>query len=695
MSAPEKPMLATFETMFENTPLILERASDYWESGRVGDIQEIAPHLFHTQISGSSDDAYDVDIRLNHTDAKDTSNPIRIQSAACTCPYERTPYCKHIGAMLYELRQRLMPSSTTQRRDNGNHDSSSESSSITLPHTVLHRIQEELAARPEQLDGTLLFLWSPHLQTVARTFTSDTDDEQPLISPVEVQHLFLDSIDQYYGRLPHHQEPAVNDSGNAADCRELIETVQAVAMNAFQSTDYEHACINLRLCVHAVCTYLHTIEADLAPLFALLDGLVMRIRCYMENVAAFADPATAGKALTCIVEAAHDVDLRHGDPLNSMLLVSSALSFARYDGTRLWAYDVVEHEMSRNLEEGDETSSADSASRQTDAHTDGDIANAAANDALDDAELHDEIIRTFTQIIAYDLYTLSHDDDGRNRLLNDNPDSSTLMIMRAVSLIQDGHFQAALMTAQRFLDMSSNEQEADLEANHNGVLHGLLPHGWHTLMEACAEGLNDVTMLASIYRYYIVSCNDQSDARYVSVLRNLLRMYGGLSLEEWGQVARNLARDCARNILDRIKYQPEMTTFGGTQRHSSWRNPAYEKLIIDERLSDAALTYCSTITYPPLPLLRTIAIDHPDSAKTIILNAMPRGTMGPAVFKYSAASPSGDALPARRSTYQQIAKQLRRYSSVFGPEETRTLAHDIVSRYPNRTALREELAFAL
>ena len=87
-------------------------------------------------------------------------------------------------------------------------------------------------------------------------------------------------------------------------------------------------------------------------------------------------------------------------------------------------------------------------------------------------------------------------------------------------------------------------------------------------------------------------------------LRNLLRIYGGLSAEEWHDVAIELAKDCVRNIIDRIKYQPEMTTKGGTQRHNSWRNPAYEKLIVDERLSDAALTYCPIVDYPPLPLLR-------------------------------------------------------------------------------------------
>lgn len=181
----------------------------------------------------------------------------------------------------------------------------------------------------------------------------------------------------------------------------------------------------------------------------------------------------------------------------------------------------------------------------------------------------------------------------------------------------------------------------------------------------------------------------------MSELRNLLRVYRGLSVNEWHEVAIGLARDCARNIIDRIKYQPEMTTKGGAQRHSSWRNPAYEKLIVDEQLSDAALTYCVMVDSPPLPLLRTIAIEHPESARSIILDAMPYGTMGPPVFRFTVERGVNNTLRARRTTYRQIAKQLRRFAAVFGDKETRVLAHEIVGCYPNRAAQCEELAFAL
>ena len=61
--------------MFEGTPLILERATDYWESGRVSSVQEIAPQLYHARVAGSDDDYYDVDIRLGKDAHGATTNP--------------------------------------------------------------------------------------------------------------------------------------------------------------------------------------------------------------------------------------------------------------------------------------------------------------------------------------------------------------------------------------------------------------------------------------------------------------------------------------------------------------------------------------------------------------------------------------------------------------------------------------------
>ena len=595
--------------------------------------------------------------------------------------------------MLYELRKQLIGV-----HDNHHNDDSANAhdGGIALPHTVLDPIQQHLGTRAEQGKGHLLFLWSNQLREAAQTFCAQPGEERPLIPLTDAQTMLADAIRRCHERFICILD---NKHGNAYskyyDYTGCIKTVQTIADNALQSSDYASACENLRLCIHETNALLLSSENDddSEPLLTLIDDLAMRVRCYMENVAEFADSPTAGKALNTIAQAANDKDMRQCEPLNSMLLISSALAFAQYDDKRIWAYDVIENAITRNLEYSFNEESEESEEDDEDEDNEDTSEVDDETDFISDESLH--VLQLFTLMSAYDLYALSNDDAGREQLLKDYPESMALTLMNAANMIHEGRLRSAYMLAQGFLLSSRDTEDVDIDARHNGLLPDLLPHGWHTIMECCAEGLNDVGLLANVYRYYILSCNDRSDTHYVSKLRNLLRIYGGLSAEEWHDVADGLARDCARNIIDRIKYQPEITTKGGTQRHSSWRNPAYEKLIVDERLSDTALTYCVMVDYPPLPLLRTIAIEHPESAKSIILEAMPYGTMGTPVFRFTVERGVDNTLTARRATYQQIAKQLRRFAAVFGDEETRVLAHEIVGRYPNRAALREELAFAL
>ena len=495
--------------------------------------------------------------------------------------------------------------------------------------------QQHLDARAEQGKGHLLFLWSAQLREAAKTFCAQPDEERPLIPLIDAQTMLSDTIRRCHERFIIHISKHSDAYSKSCDYTEFIKTVQAIAGNALQSSDYASACGNLRLCIHEVHALLLSSENDdgSEPLLTLMDDLAMRVRCYMENVAEFADSSTAGKVLNTIAQAANDKEMRQCEPLNSMLLISGALAFAQDDDKRLWAYDVIENEITRNLEYSFNEESEESDEDDEDEDNEDTSEVDDETDFISDESLH--VLQLFTLMSAYDLYALSNDDAGREQLLSEYSESMALTLMNAANMIHEGHLRSAYMLAQGFLLSSRDMEDVDIDARHNGLLPDLLPHGWHTIMECCAEGLNDVGLLANVYRYYILSCNDRSDTHYVSKLRNLLRIYGGLSAEEWHDVADGLARDCARNIIDRIKYQPEITTKGGTQRHSSWRNPAYEKLIVDERLSDAALTYCVTVDYPPLPLLRTIAIEHPESAKSIILDAMPYGTMGTPVFRFT------------------------------------------------------------
>ncbi|MGE4622146.1 hypothetical protein [Bifidobacterium longum] len=92
-------------------------------------------------------------------------------------------------------------------------------------------------------------------------------------------------------------------------------------------------------------------------------------------MAEFADSPTAGKALNTIAQAANDKNMRQCEPLNNMLLISSALAFAQYDDKRMWAYDVIENAITRNLEysfneESEESDEDDEDTNEVDGETD-------------------------------------------------------------------------------------------------------------------------------------------------------------------------------------------------------------------------------------------------------------------------------------------------------------------------------------
>lgn len=762
MAVPEKPALASFETLFTDTPQILERATGYWESGRVGPVRQIAPQLYHAQVTGASDDHYDVDIRLSATDAGSTTDTgstaaeagdttdaaetgesarqsrgsiIRIQSAACTCPYQSTPYCKHIGAVLFELRRQLVAAES--HRDD-------DADGPAIAHTVLAPIQQALAKRLDQGDGHLLFMWSTVLRDTAKTMLSAPNAEQPLLAESQAQELIFTAIRDYGeyrqnldGDAGHDgddpdQAAHMDDSGDGrgpgttyrddAPYQQFIDAILTVADNALQSRDFANACSNLRLCVHSITTFIHGIDVDPMPLLGLMDRLVMRIRCFMENVAEFADSTDAGKALSTIEQAAYDDDLRRCDPLNSMLLISCALAFARYDDKRMWAYDVIDNALVRNLGDSDYDPDDPDYPYDHDCPYGPDYDDEEDDDhfGCPDCEFamppqSARILRMFTLMAAYDLFALSDDGARRRQLLDAHPSSSPLTLMDVAVMICENRFRSAYMTASRFLAMSADARDADLDISRNGLLPDLLPHGWHTIMECCAEGLADVAMLAGVYRHYIITCDDKTDVHYVADLRALMRRHGGISTEEWHETARMLAWDCARDIIVRIKRRSETIagiTLGRTGQ-SILRNPAYEQIIIDERLSDEAMVCCTAIDYPPLPLLHVLAINHPDAAWMIILDALPAGAVEPSTVMKALGLAAGAAfridrgngwhdgrggsarLESRRGIYRQIAAQLRRAAAVFGDDATRVVARGIVSRYPNRPALREELAFAL
>lgn len=82
-------MLANWKKEF--TPLILSRGKKYYEDGAVERIRQCEDG-YYAYVAGSED--YQVEIALNETG---------IEEMACSCPYAKGNYCKHMAAVLYAI----------------------------------------------------------------------------------------------------------------------------------------------------------------------------------------------------------------------------------------------------------------------------------------------------------------------------------------------------------------------------------------------------------------------------------------------------------------------------------------------------------------------------------------------------------------------------------------------------------------
>ncbi len=94
--------LANFEQYLAGAPL--ERGRDYFKKGAVTDLSEDEPGIWTATVEGS--DEYQVEITLEYE---------AIEETACNCPHE-VDYCKHVIAVLYELKGLKAPQKESYER---------------------------------------------------------------------------------------------------------------------------------------------------------------------------------------------------------------------------------------------------------------------------------------------------------------------------------------------------------------------------------------------------------------------------------------------------------------------------------------------------------------------------------------------------------------------------------------------------
>ncbi len=88
--------LKNFEQIVE--PDICNRGFQYYEDGRVIEVEQVGKSEFVASIRGA--DRYAITVKLNDI--------LEITSHSCDCPYDWGPVCKHEVAVLYHIKDKQL-----------------------------------------------------------------------------------------------------------------------------------------------------------------------------------------------------------------------------------------------------------------------------------------------------------------------------------------------------------------------------------------------------------------------------------------------------------------------------------------------------------------------------------------------------------------------------------------------------------
>lgn len=188
-----------------------------------------------------------------------------------------------------------------------------------------------------------------------------------------------------------------------------------------------------------------------------------------------------------------------------------------------------------------------------------------------------------------------------------------------------------------------------------------LPHTWMTILEAAYEHLHDAAGLRRLYVYYIAIAQTGPEAVYVQKLRDL-------SGEHWQE-----DRDAIVAFMQRHR-------FGG--RGEAPTNPAYERLLREDGLSDEAWDYCRIKSRDILiRMLDVVALKESNAVRALHYVENVLGDPDSPVFEQNTESGA-----------QRVARWIRKVDLVYGYEQAKALAEQTCDMFPRRQLLREALA---
>lgn len=226
--------------------------------------------------------------------------------------------------------------------------------------------------------------------------------------------------------------------------------------------------------------------------------------------------------------------------------------------------------------------------------------------------------------------------------------------------------QSTLNVAQQFLHDKKGDSidghrtnltdyDWDAAQKHAGYweLTVQLPHGELTMLEACYERLNDENGIKQLYEYYVAHSDSVADERCIPILKSMVDKSG------WPQSVQNILRNYHEH------------DFGGK---------VLARLMTEERLSDEALTLAGQRPELLRDLLKPISLNHSAEAERLIRKQLPLDR---------------DLQQGNRDEYRFVAMWIEQYRNVFGLDQAKALAKEIMAKYPRRYALKEEIGRVL
>jgi len=546
-----------FEGAFE--PVILQRAKGYFNSGRVGAIDYDNAPLLHALVDGSV--LYDVDIRLKGKS---------IASVACTCPYDRSAYCKHVGAVLYKIRE---------ESNGGQANAESAKISTALYRCVRTFLEEQVASTPTQ-----------------RHFRDRIRKTNPRAKPLSLGevHKIIKAPIRSFGKR-RYPSPYNND--------DALQGVYQVIDAASGTRDAIHAVAEVLIAIEYSVDFLSTYDDSGGIAGDAFDALLQLLEELNEEIAANEDDALC------------------------LEIFKSIEATSQKEVCKEWLFDDSFLEVCLPL------TISESVRRSFEA-----LLNAKIQKAQEEKyprSTHKYVKLKYLSMrlngdVAADEYVLQHVDDPY--FLNIVVQAAFLAndFMRVRDLIQ----KQVVLSEGSFWSFHSSELSSDV-----------FEHGWWTYLEAVCEAEGDEAGLLDVYQTYVVAGNEAS---YIDRIKQK-----------------------APNWPTRRKAMIEAL------RDSGHTSESYEALMRKESLVREALAYCERFPSRTPALCQIFAKRYPCETKSLLLQ----------LIADKSKQTTG------RAVYQEICTIIQRYQTVFGTKEGLAIVDELIKKYPQRRAMKEELNY--